>query len=176
VFIFQMASTLTTASGSSVSLVNGANLCNVYWQVGSSATLGSGSAFLGTIMAAESITLVNGATVEGRVLALGGAVTMDTNTITNAACATPMVVDDTDDTEAPTEDDSTSGEEDTPVAEGSPTEGDTTSQIQRVPGGSVDTGGGDLAPGSTLPMLVTAMLMVLLAGGTAGLLARRRIR
>jgi hypothetical protein len=81
VFIFQMESTLITASSSVVSLINGARACNVFWQVGSSATIGTSSSFVGTIMALTSITLTTGATVDGRVLALNGAVTMDTNTI-----------------------------------------------------------------------------------------------
>ncbi len=89
VFIFKMGSTLTTASASDVNLINGADLCNVYWQVGSSATLGSNSDFVGTIMADQSITLTTGASVQGRELARAAAVTLDTNTITNAACATP---------------------------------------------------------------------------------------
>ncbi|MEO5975462.1 MAG: ice-binding family protein [Ilumatobacteraceae bacterium] len=87
VFIFQAGSTLTTASGSSVVLTNGAQACNVFWQVGSSATLGTGSSFVGTIIALTSITLTTGATVSGRALARNGAVTMDTNTITRPSCA-----------------------------------------------------------------------------------------
>ena len=90
VFVFQAGSTLTTASASSVTLVNGAQACNVYWQVGSSATLGTGSAFRGTVLALTSITLTTGATVEGRVLARNGAVTLDTNTITAPKCAAPV--------------------------------------------------------------------------------------
>jgi hypothetical protein len=81
VFIFQMASTLTTASSSVVSLINGARVCNVFWQVGSSATIGTSSTFVGTILALTSITVTTGATVDGRVLALNGAVTLDSNTI-----------------------------------------------------------------------------------------------
>jgi len=88
VWVFQAASTLITASNSSVNLVNGADACNVYWQVGSSATLGTGSEFIGSILALESISLTTEATVEGRVLARNGAVTLDTNTITNGGCAT----------------------------------------------------------------------------------------
>jgi cell division septation protein DedD len=88
VFVFQAGSTLTTASGSSVNLTNGAQACNVFWQVGSSATIGTGSAFRGTVIALTSITLTTGATVEGRVLARNGAVTLDTNTITRPSCAT----------------------------------------------------------------------------------------
>ncbi len=87
VFIFKMESTLVTASVSTVNLVNGANACNVFWQVGSSATLGTGTLFKGNILALASITLTTGARVDGRTLARNGAVTMDTNTITRAACA-----------------------------------------------------------------------------------------
>ena len=81
VFIFQMKSTLTTASSSVVLLTNGTHSCNVFWQVGSSATIGTGSSFVGTILALTSITLTTGATVDGRVLARNGAVTLDTNAI-----------------------------------------------------------------------------------------------
>ncbi len=91
VFIFQAGSTLTTASGSSVVLTNGAQACNVFWQVGSSATLGTSSSFIGTIIALTSITLTTGATVSGRALARNGAVTMDTNTITRPTCVAAAV-------------------------------------------------------------------------------------
>ncbi len=87
VFVFQAGSSLTTASASTVNLVNGAQACNVFWQVGSSATLGTGSSFRGSILALTSITLTTGATVEGRVLARNGAVTLDTNTVTKPTCA-----------------------------------------------------------------------------------------
>ena len=81
VFIFQMESTLVTASSSVVFLTNGTHSCNVFWQVGSSATIGTSSSFVGTILAYTSITLTTSATVDGRALALNGAVTMDSNTI-----------------------------------------------------------------------------------------------
>lgn len=88
-FVFQIGSTLTTASNSSVLTINNADDCNVYWQVGSSATLGTNTAFEGNILALASITLTTGTTIEdGRALALNGAVTMDSNTITVANCAT----------------------------------------------------------------------------------------
>jgi hypothetical protein len=74
-------STLTVAGGSVVSLINGAQASNVFWQVGSSATIGTNSAFVGNILAYTSITLTTGATVDGRVLALDDAVTLDTNII-----------------------------------------------------------------------------------------------
>src|SRR6185436_13580385 len=78
-FIFQIASTLTTTSGRKVILSGGARAANVFWQVGSSATLGTTSVFKGTIMADQSITLATGATLEGRALARIGAVTLDGN-------------------------------------------------------------------------------------------------
>jgi hypothetical protein len=81
VFIFQMASTLTTSVGSSVTLINSANPCNVFWQVGSSATLNTGSVFNGTIMALASISLGTGAVVNGRLLARTAAVTLLSNTV-----------------------------------------------------------------------------------------------
>jgi hypothetical protein len=86
VFIFQIASTLTTASGSHVVLANGATACNVFWQVGSSATLGTNSVFKGTIMALTSITVTTGVNLEGRALARNGAVTLDTDVITGCTC------------------------------------------------------------------------------------------
>jgi hypothetical protein len=87
VFVFQAGSALTTASGSQVNLINGARSCNVFWQIGSSATLGTGSSFRGTIIALTSITVTTGTTVDGRVLARNGAVTLDTDTITKPNCA-----------------------------------------------------------------------------------------
>lgn len=91
VFVFQAGSALTTASGSSVALVNGAQSCNVFWQVGSDATLGTGSTFRGTLMALSSITVTTGAIVDGRVLARNGAVTLDTNTIIKPTCSAPAL-------------------------------------------------------------------------------------
>ncbi|HSI20437.1 MAG TPA: ice-binding family protein [Verrucomicrobiae bacterium] len=82
VWIFQAGSTLITAANSAVVLTGGAQASNIFWQVGSSATLGTGTDFAGTILALQSITLTTGATIEGRALALNAAVTMDTNTIT----------------------------------------------------------------------------------------------
>jgi len=83
VFILQTAGTLTTATNSEIQLINGANAKNIYWQVGSSATLGTDSIFKGTILASESITATTRANIEGQLLALTGAVTLDSNTIVN---------------------------------------------------------------------------------------------
>lgn len=149
VFVFQMASTLVTASASSVSLINGAQACNVFWQVGSSATLGTGTSFVGNILALASITLNTGATIQGRALARDGSVTMDTNTITRATCSTPTTTTTT-------------------------TTGDTTTiptTTSPAPVGGVDTGGGSTA-GARMPIpLLGGFLLLALAVGA--LVARR---
>jgi hypothetical protein len=82
VFIFQIASGLTVSSTSGVVLKGGAQAANVFWQVGSSATLGTGSDFKGTILALTSISIATGATLDGRALARNGAVTLDSDAIT----------------------------------------------------------------------------------------------
>jgi hypothetical protein len=82
VFIFQIGSTLDTAAASRVLLTNGAQPCNVFWQVASSASLGSTTTFVGTIMALTSISLNDSATIAGRALARNGAVTLINNQIT----------------------------------------------------------------------------------------------
>jgi len=85
VFIFKVGSTLTTASNSALRVINGGSVCNVYWQIGSSATLGTNTAFAGNVLASASITLNTSAMLSGRALARTGAVTLDTNTI-SAGC------------------------------------------------------------------------------------------
>jgi hypothetical protein len=87
VFIFQAASTLITASASRVNLVNGAQPCNVFWQVGSSATFGTTSAFVGNVLALTSVSLNNGVTLQGRALARNGSVTLINDTVSAAHCA-----------------------------------------------------------------------------------------
>lgn len=87
VFIFKIGSTLTTASSSSVIMSNSGSQCNVFWQVGTSATLGASTAFAGNILALTSITATTSANVIGRALARNGAVALDTNNITPATCA-----------------------------------------------------------------------------------------
>ena len=87
-FVFQIGSTLTTGSASSVEVINGGDDCNVYWQVGSSATLGTATEFEGNILALTSITMTTGSSIlDGRALALNGAVTLDSNAIN--ACIVP---------------------------------------------------------------------------------------
>ena len=85
VFVFQMTTTLITTSARQIILSGSAKAANVFWQVGSSATLGSSSLFEGTIMAAQSITLDTGATLEGRALARIAAITLDSSSITKPA-------------------------------------------------------------------------------------------
>jgi hypothetical protein len=83
-FVFQIGSTLTTASASSISVINGSAGGSVYFQVGSSATLGTGTSFLGNILANTSITLNTTAKIVcGRAIALNGAVTLDNNTVSS---------------------------------------------------------------------------------------------
>jgi len=91
VYIFEMASTLVTTTGRKVILAGGAQAANIYWQVGSSATLGVSSVFKGNIMALASITANNGASVDGRLLARTAAVTLDNNMVTVAVASVPAV-------------------------------------------------------------------------------------
>ena len=90
VFIFKIGSTLTTASSSSVVMINSGSQCNVFWQVSTSATLGTSTAFAGNILALTSITANTSANVVGRALARNGAVTLDTNNITPTTCTTQV--------------------------------------------------------------------------------------
>jgi len=90
VWVFQAASTLTIGSATRITITGGASSCNVFWQVGSSATIGTGAQFEGTVLAQASITATTGATVAGRLLARTAAVTLDTNRITApTGCAAP---------------------------------------------------------------------------------------
>jgi Ice-binding-like len=129
VFVFQAVSALTTGPASSVALINGAQACNVFWQVGSSATLDTDTVFVGTILADDSISLNARAGVTGRVLASGGAVTMIDNVITRPGCT------------GPTTSTGTSG--------GAASGTDGTGQVRRVPVGSVDAGDGSSLLGRT---------------------------
>lgn len=88
VFVFQIVSTLTTASSASVDVINGGQDCNVFWQVGSSATIGTDTTFVGSILALTSISLNTGASISGRAMAQTGAVTMDANTVSFTSCST----------------------------------------------------------------------------------------
>jgi hypothetical protein len=89
VFIFKTGSTLVTAANSAVNLINGAQACNVFWQVGSSATFGADSTMRGDVLALTSITVGARVTGDGRMLAINGAVTLDNDAITTSSCAAP---------------------------------------------------------------------------------------
>ncbi len=115
-FIFQIGSTLTTGSSGTITLTNDAQPCHVFWQVGSSATLGTSTNFAGTIMALTSVTLTTGAALTGRALARNGSVTLDTNTITMPACDTDTPPTDT--TTSPVDTRPTTTVEAPPVATG----------------------------------------------------------
>lgn len=91
VFIFKVGSALTTASASRVNLINSAQACNIFWQITSSATLGTNSNFAGNILALTSVTATTGVVVNGRILARNGAVTLDTNSVTSPICAAAVV-------------------------------------------------------------------------------------
>ncbi len=91
VFVFKIGSTLTTEVASSVALINSADECNIWWQVGSSATLGTTTDFRGNILALASVTLTTGANVSGRAFGLTGAVSMDTNIVGAPVCLAPAL-------------------------------------------------------------------------------------
>jgi hypothetical protein len=147
VFVFQAGSSLTTKSGSQVLLRNGARSCNVFWQVGSSATLGTGSKFVGTIMAYQSITVTTGAKIVGRALARNGAVTLDTNVITRP---TSCVASSTG---------TTSG-----------------SQVTQLPAGAVSAGDGSTSGGANDGLGLLAGVLVFAGVGGAAVVATRRRR
>lgn len=140
VWIFQAGSDLVVGPGASVTLINGAQACNVFWQVASSASIDDGATLIGTVMARTSITLASAAAVEGRVLALDGTVTLIGNTITRPVCAA-----------APT-----------PLPED-------TDQVVNVPTGPVATGDGSTSPGPRSFDLFLLSAGVVTIGAAAGL-------
>ncbi len=148
IFIFTMDSTLITSSGSTVTLLNGASACNVFWRVGESATLGSGSQLVGTVMADQSITMDSAATISGRLWARIGAVTLDNNVITN------------------------------PCFDASLSRADSSAsrrQITEAPSGSAATGDGiPLTESSTTPSLVGAGIVLSALAVGIVIVARRR--
>jgi hypothetical protein len=169
VFIFQIGSSLTTATSSSVVLLNNAQSCHVFWQIGASATLGTNSTFVGTIMALTSISVTTGATVQGRALARNGSVTLDNNVFTNVTCSTASVAP----TSTPT---STGGPTGTATATGAPTGGSVGNQgaaagesgtVRGVSLTLANTGG---PSGPLLGLGIGAVV----AGGVLVLVARRR--
>ena len=195
VFVFQVGSSLTTATASSVRLINSAQSCNVFWQLGASATLGTTSTLRGSVLALTSVTANTGAVVDGRLLARNGAVTLDTDTITRPSCATvPPVA-----TPTPTATATAGTIPTTPTPTATPTAGtipttptpsagdgtptpsvgtprDATSrQITQVPTGGVATGDGSSAPAQSAWLLPGTMLAAA-AVFVAGYTARRRQR
>jgi hypothetical protein len=142
VWIFKSTSTLLFSSGGQVVLAGGADPCNVFWQVGSSATLGTDTEIVGTIMALTSIGLQTGAELTGRALARNGSVSLDSNVISNADCTTPTATD-----ESPESSDDV-----------------TTEQVPEVPIGPVGAGEGGAS--SSSGGLLAALAAVLVVLGT----------
>jgi len=167
VFIFQMESTLVTASASSVSVINGAQACNVFWQVGSSATLGTTTSFVGTVLALTSIGMDTGAIAEGRMLARNGEVTLDSNTITRAVC-TLTAPDTTTTTAAPDETTTTAAPATTTTDSG---DSDTTTPAP--PTGGVETGGGSTSGAPDVTLLIGFSLLAVSVGAFG---VRRRLK
>lgn len=190
VFVFKTGtagSTLITASNSSVELTGGAQACNVFWQVGSSATFGSGTDFVGTVMALTSIQAEAGATFEGRLLARNASVTLIDNTITRPGCE-QAVDDDTagDDDTGGDDTDTTGGDTDT---DGTDATGGDDSDSDTANGGATDgsstisdgdADGGDTTGGTTgLPQTGGESPWVALLGAAsllAGTVIVRRLR
>lgn len=169
VWVFRAGSDLIVGPGASVNLINGAQACNVWWQVGSSASIDDGADLVGTVMARSSITLNAGATVQGRVLALDGTVTLITNTITRPLCTTP-VSGDTTSGDATTVTGGPGGSGTTSGPTGST---ETGSQVTTVPSGGVATGDGSTSLGSFALFLLAAGV-VAIGTGAATVAARRR--
>jgi type VI secretion system secreted protein VgrG len=151
VFIFQTGSSLSTGTSSSVVLTGGASPCNVFWQVGSSATL-DGSTFAGTVMASTSITLGSGVTVDGRILAGTGDVTLISDNINASSCIVAASLP-------------------TPTATATPASTATPAAATTVPA----SGAGGTSPFIGAGVLVTLGGLALLgAGVTTGIIRRRR--
>lgn len=161
IFIFQMESTMVMSAGSSISLINGANSCNVYWVVGSSATLGSNSYTVGTIMAYQDIAMNTGATLNGRLWASVGQVTLQSNVINTGCVIGSTVVDDDDDTTGSDDDDVTGGEGPVGAILDSP------SQVGNTPTGGVAAGDGSLEASGTNGGAVAISMALVAAFGIA---------
>ena len=181
VFVFQASSDLVTASNSVVQLENGAQACNVFWQVSSSATLASASTFVGTIMALTSATLDTGATVQGRVLARNGDVTLDANTITTpptcAASSTTTTTAAQTATTTPTGTGGTGGSTGAIVTTTGTTGGGasgTGSAAGVVPVGAPHTGFGGAAHSRDGELILVGALFLIGSAGVLTVTARRR--
>lgn len=185
IWVFQAGRALNIASAASMVLIRGANPCNIYWQVSSTATLGTGSAMIGTIMAETSVVMQTGATLQGRILARSAEITMDTNVITNPACR-PVGLEEGTPTPTPTPTPGGSGGGGGGGGTNGGTNGGTGnaggtgggSQITTVPEGSVDTGyvgpstASDKAPDS---VFLGAMFTIAFGGLALVALRRRRV-
>jgi type VI secretion system secreted protein VgrG len=182
VFIFQAGSTLTTASGSAVVLENGAQACNVFWQVGSSATLGTGTSFSGTILALASVTADTGASVQGRLLAQTGAVTLDDNTVTVPVCA--LAVTTTTTTTTTTAPTTTTTLHKTPTttttkpvaAHPSGSSGSGSSSGTIIPVGAPATGDGGMAGSSFSPAGLIGLIALAISASAVSIAVRIRRR
>jgi hypothetical protein len=151
VFIFQMATTLVTFDSSDVNLIGSASPCNVWWQVGSSATLGTNSNFTGNILALTSIQVLTNVVVDGRVLARNASVTLDDDDIDASGCIA-----------APSP----------PPTSPPPTSPPPTSQVPSVPSGGPATGGGSTDGGQGVVLLWLGGALLAAAAGTFAI--RRR--
>ncbi|MEU7422078.1 ice-binding family protein [Streptomyces sp. NPDC040750] len=157
VWVFQVPEALTTASSSRVLLTNGASACNVYWQIGSSATLGTNSTFVGTIMALTSISVTTGTNIEGRALARNGSVTLDNNRIFLNNCATTTTGGTTAGTTGSTTTGTTAGT----------TSGTTAGTTAGTTGGGL-LGGGLVSGGLVSGGLLGGPVIGVSSGGTVG--------
>jgi Ice-binding-like len=173
-YIFRIGSTLTTASNSSVALINGAIACNVWWQVGASATLGTTAFLPGNILALASVTLNTGASVSGRALARNGAVTLDGNNVSVCGVVltpTPAPTITGTRTATPTPTPTITG---TLTATPTPTPTPTPGAPTVTPTPILVVGPAPLAPIPTLEPSVLALLAIALAA-VAFLLLRRNL-
>lgn len=171
VFIFQSVSTLTVAPGASVILSGGVQPCNVIWEVGSSATLGTTAAFVGNILALTSISMATGASLQGRALARNGGVTLDDNVITSSVCSAAS---------GPTTTTTTSAATTTTVRAPTTTTTTTTSPapVTTTTGRAIiaapTTGGGPLAPPTKSPWPLIGLIAIL-SGALGAFRVVRRI-
>ncbi|HZJ05807.1 MAG TPA: ice-binding family protein [Nocardioidaceae bacterium] len=168
IFVFQSAATLIAASGSHVALINGAQPCNVFWLVRSSATLNTTADFKGNILALTDISLFTRATVDGRLLARNGAVTLDANTITRSTCqVSPTPTPTTTATATPLP---------TATATPLPTVISPSPQVTAIPSGPVSTGDGSTSGGGNGGLGLLAGVLVFAGVGGATVVAVRRRR